>query len=103
LAVQLRGVVSNRDAIGAIVTVETAGRKWVKHVIGGGGYFVSNQQQLVFGLGDADTVDRLTIHWPAGQMQTFERLPVNQELVIVEGRNWLRLPDSRGIDTAVLR
>jgi len=103
LAVQLRGVVSNRDAIGAIVTVEMAGRKWVKHVIGGGGYFVSNQQQLVFGLADVDMVDRLTINWPAGQVQTFERLPVNQELVIVEGRNWLRLPDSRGIDTAVLR
>lgn len=95
LALRLCGVTSNRDAVGAIVTVETAGRKWVKQVIGGGGYFVSNQQQLVFGLANAETIDRLSIKWPAGQVQTFEQLPVNQEVVIVEGRGWLRLPKPR--------
>ena len=93
LAVNLRGVTSNRDALGAIVTVEAGGRKWVQHLIGGGGYFVSNQRQLLFGLANSESVDRLTINWPAGSVQTFEKVPVNQEVVVAEGRGLLDLPD----------
>lgn len=94
LAVKLCGVTSNRDAIGAIVTVEAGERKWVQHVIGGGGYFVSNQRQLLFGLANSESVDRLTINWPSGNVQTFKKLPVDQEVVIVEGRSLLRLSES---------
>jgi len=91
LALKLCGVASNRDAIGAIVTVEAGERKWVQHVIGGGGYFVSNQRQLVFGLGAETTVNRLTIRWPSGTTQNFEQVPPNQEIVIVEGGALLTL------------
>ncbi|HUG71760.1 MAG TPA: FG-GAP-like repeat-containing protein [Pirellulaceae bacterium] len=94
LAVKLCGVTSNRDAIGAIVTVEAGERKWVQHVIGGGGYFVSNQRQILFGLANSESVDRLTINWPSGNVQTFKKLPVDQEVVIVEGRSLLRLSES---------
>ncbi len=91
LAVRLRGVASNRDAIGAIVTVEAGGLKRVKHVIGGDGYLVSNQRQLVFGLGAEASVDRLSIRWPSGTTQVFEQVPPNQEIMIVEGRQLLTL------------
>ncbi len=91
LAVRLCGVASNRDAIGAIVIVEAQGRKWVQHLIGGGGYFVSNQRQLLFGLANAELVDRVTIQWPAGNVQAFEQLSANQEVMIVEGRGLVKL------------
>ena len=94
LAIRLCGVASNRDAIGAIVTVEAGGRKRVKHLIGGDGYFVSNQRQLVFGLGTTISVDRLTVRWPSGAVQSFEQVPPNQEILLVEGGELLTLANS---------
>lgn len=96
LAVQLRGVLSSRDAIGATVTVEAGGRSWTRQIIGGDGYLVSNQRQLVFGLGAAESVARLTIRWPAGEVQVFEQLSPNQEVMIVEGSDLVRLSDRQG-------
>ncbi|MEO8497825.1 MAG: ASPIC/UnbV domain-containing protein, partial [Planctomycetota bacterium] len=65
----------------------------VQHLIGGGGYFVSNQRQLVFGLGAETSVDRLTVLWPSGMTQVFAQLSPNQELLIVEGGGLVRLAD----------
>ncbi len=91
-AVQLRGVRSNRDAIGATVTIEAGGRQSMQQLVGGDGYLVSNQRQLVFGLGAAGSVARLSIRWPAGDVQVFEQLPANQEVIIIEGGALVRLP-----------
>ncbi|MCA9143645.1 MAG: VCBS repeat-containing protein [Planctomycetales bacterium] len=90
-ALMLRGVECNRDAIGAIVTVEAGGRQWVQHVVGGSGYFASNQRQLLFGLADSESIDRLTIRWPPGNEQVFNSLPVNQEVIAVENGNLFKL------------
>jgi tetratricopeptide (TPR) repeat protein len=85
LALQLRGTVSNRDAIGAVVTVVAGEHQWVRQLMGGNGYMVSNHRQLLFGLGEAETVTRLTIRWPAGDEQVFEQLSPNQEYLVIEG------------------
>ncbi|WP_068132551.1 FG-GAP-like repeat-containing protein [Roseimaritima ulvae] len=92
LAVQLRGVQSNRDAIGTVVTLDVGQRSWMRQMVGGGGYLVSNQRQLLFGLGEADQVDRMTIRWPSGQVQTFENLRCNQQCLVVEGDEMVTLP-----------
>ena len=94
LAVRLCGVASNRDAIGAVVTVESGGRSRVQQLVGGDGYLVSNQRQLVFGLGPETSVDRLTIRWPSGTTQQFEQVTSNQEVVLVEGGELLTLTNS---------
>ncbi len=85
LAVRLSGVESNRDAFGAIVTLEAGGQRWMRQLVAGGGYLVSNQRQLIFGLGDVDEVSQMTIQWPSGRTQAFQNLSPNQQLLVIEG------------------
>ena len=38
----------------------------------------------MFGLGTAERIECLEIHWPAGGVQVFEDLAANQRLHVVE-------------------
>jgi hypothetical protein len=86
VALQLRGVRSNRDAIGAQVKLTSGDRTWVRQLSAGDGYQASNERQLLFGLGDRNVIDELTIEWPSGLEQRFAELPVNKQLLLIEGR-----------------
>jgi Tfp pilus assembly protein PilF/peroxiredoxin len=85
LAVRLTGTTSNRDAIGARVTVETDRLHRVKEVQAGSGFLSQHSMELLFSLGASQRVVRLTVDWPSGQRQTFADLPLNQRLRIEEG------------------
>ena len=87
LAVQLRGVISSRDAIGTTVRVTAGGQTWSRQLKAGDGFQASNQRQLIFGLGSADQIDSLTISWPAGSDQTFTNLAVDREFLFIEGQS----------------
>lgn len=82
----LRGTVSSRDAIGVTVTVEAAGKTIMRQLTAGDGFQASNQRRLVVGLGTADKVDRLTVRWPSGERSEFDSIPINTELLLIEGR-----------------
>ena len=86
LALRLVGTAGSRDAIGTTLRVTAGGRTWVRQLTAGDGYQVSNERQLVFGLGKADRIDRLSVRWPSGNLQSFNDLAVDQQLLIVEGR-----------------
>jgi enediyne biosynthesis protein E4 len=70
LTVRLTGTKSNRDGIGARVTIDAGGRRQVAEVRSGGSYVSHNDMRPHFGLGTAGRVDRLTIRWPSGQVDT---------------------------------
>jgi hypothetical protein len=53
----------------------------------GDGYQASNERRLVFGLGAEDQIETLTVRWPSGHLQTFARLAINTELLLVEHRD----------------
>lgn len=89
LAIQLRGVTSSRDAIGASVRAEAGGRTLVRQLTGGDGYQASNQRQLVFGLGNATQIDRLEIRWPSGITQIFSNVAADTEYLAVESADSL--------------
>ena len=86
LVVRLVGVRSNRDGMGARVTVTAGGRTQVREVKSGSSYLGQNDIRAHFGLGDAGRVDRLQVRWPAGTTETIEAPLVNHALTIVEGR-----------------
>ena len=79
------GQSSNRDAIGARVkvTVQQASgdnespRAMIKTLRAGEGFLSQSSKWVHFGLGDADTIQDVTVYWPGGQPQTFEDLQVN--------------------------
>jgi hypothetical protein len=73
---ELEGTVSNRDAIGARVTVEHAGRRMFRWVTSGSSYLSSHDKRLIFGLGARDGKGRVSaeIRWPNGRSQTLSDL-----------------------------
>jgi hypothetical protein len=72
LAVKLIGTSSNRDGLGAVVTVTAAGKTYTKVLDGNSGYLSHSLYPLYFGLGTADTVDRIEVLWPSGKKQTVQ-------------------------------
>lgn len=85
LAVELHGTKSNRDGIGAVVRIETGGAKQMRHAIAGAGYAAQYTSRLYFGLADKALVDTLTVRWPSGLVEKFEKIKANQLLRITEG------------------
>ena len=81
----LRGRRSNRDAVGAKITVETDAGSRSKFVKIGSGFLSQSSRRVWFGLGNQEGIRRVRIEWPSGEVQTFRDLPVNRRIVIVEG------------------
>jgi hypothetical protein len=79
------GKKSNRNAIGARVEIEVAGKKLVRFVHGGGSYLSASERSLLIGLGNADQADKITVRWPSNQTQTFGPLPANKGFRLREG------------------
>jgi hypothetical protein len=84
IEIDLRGVVSNRDGIGASVTLEAGGVVQRRGQGGGMHVFSQNHQRIHFGLGPHETVERLTVQWPSGVVQRLEGLAADRILTIEE-------------------
>ena len=69
VAFRLRGTRSNRDAIGAMVTLQIGEKVMVRQVHCSGGYLSQSSKMLHFGLGEAANVDWAEIRWPSGTVQ----------------------------------
>ena len=85
IGIRLEATKTQRDAIGALITVETADRAYAHQRVAGDGYFASNEQQIIAGLNKADIVTRLIIEWPSGDRQEFKNLKVDRHFMFVEG------------------
>jgi len=90
IAFELRGTLSNRDAIGAHVEVECAGKLTVKTLQAGSGYLSQHTKRLHFGLGDSKEARRVRIRWPLGLIEEFENLPAGFRYQIEEGSKQIR-------------
>jgi len=93
LELLLEGSGANRAAIGARVTVTTAGGKpgappatQTSFVNGGNGFASQSTRRVHFGLGPADRAERVEIDWPSGRHQVFEGVAADRLLRAVEGK-----------------
>ena len=84
LAIKLVGTRSNRDGIGAKVEIFAGAKHELQERVAGSGYLSQNDARLHFGLGAATVVDKITVKWPSGREQTFEKQPVDRVLTIEE-------------------
>ena len=87
LTLKLVGTKSNRDGIGAKVTLRMGDDVIYREVSGGCGFGSTNSLSLEIGLGAHTKVDTLEIVWTSGQVDTRRNLPVNQRLILTEGEN----------------
>lgn len=87
LSVKLVGKKTNRAAVGARIKLVTAGPEplTIHRHVSSGSSFGANPMEQHIGLGKADRVARLEIHWPtSGTTQVFTDLTANQTVVITE-------------------
>jgi tetratricopeptide (TPR) repeat protein len=90
IAFCLRGTSSNRDAIGAIVTVRTSLGTQVRTLTAGSGFLSQHSKELFFGLGEAKGPVNASIRWPGGAEQHLSGLPVNHRVWVEEGTAAIR-------------
>ena len=84
LAIDLEGTASNRDGIGAVVTVRAGGKSQRRFRSGGMHAFTQDSARLHFGLGTATKVDELEVRWPRGIVQVLRDVPADQVLRVKE-------------------
>ena len=82
---KLEGVQSNRSALGAVVTIESASGKQTQTVHSGSSYCSQSDLALTFGLGKDETIRNLDIQWPSGKRDRFTNVKANQFLKLREG------------------
>jgi hypothetical protein len=81
----LRGTQSNRDAIGARVTLRVGQARMVQEVRSGSSYLSSSDLRLHFGMGVNTHVDAIEVRWPNGETEQFPGTNVDRFLTLTEG------------------
>ncbi len=85
IAFRLRGTKSNRDAIGAAITLQSGTRRQTKYVQAGSGFLTQHSRQVSFGVGEEAGTVQATIRWPSGLIQQLAALPINHGIEVEEG------------------
>jgi hypothetical protein len=85
IAVKTVGTKSNRDGIGARITLRVGKRVLVNEVRSGSSYDSQSDLRVHFGLGAAAAVDALEVRWPTGNSERFRDLKVDAVNLITEG------------------
>jgi enediyne biosynthesis protein E4 len=109
LAVELRGGAgmhdgdakgkwSNRDAVGAQVTLETGADKQLRLVTAGSGFASQHSSRLYFGLGDRTQADALVVRWPSGRVERFDNIGGQP----VGARRLVRVTEGEGAEVLAL-
>jgi enediyne biosynthesis protein E4 len=84
IRLKLVGRTSNRDALGAKVTVTAGDLTARRQLFPAKGYLSSSELPLTFGLGKAATANSVSITWPSGKVSEFKNLASNMLYVIDE-------------------
>ena len=82
---RLQGTKSNRDAIGACVTIETSAGRQTRMLQAGSGFLSQHSKDIFFGLGETKGPVRASIRWPSGLVQELQDLPGNHKIWVAEG------------------
>ena len=85
LRVRLEGTSSNRDGVGALVSVYTSSGLKQRHIRSGGSYLSESERILTLGLGASDIVDSLNVLWPSGQRSRLIGPLENTFIIVREG------------------
>jgi hypothetical protein len=84
LKIKLEGTVSNRNAIGARITVNSGLVSQIREIQTGTGYWSQHSLVQHFGLGELSQIDEVHVRWPSGIEQVITSPELNQQLYIVE-------------------
>ncbi len=91
------GVKSNRNGIGASVTVVSGDLKQIDEVRSGGSYLSQSDLRLHFGLEKRTKIDAIQVRWPSGMIDKITSVSVNKILTIKEGQGLIEQKDFRSV------
>ncbi|MFK7755455.1 MAG: FG-GAP-like repeat-containing protein [Flavobacteriales bacterium] len=77
IAFTLEGVLSNRNAYGANITLHAEGQSFYRELLGGSSHLSQNESMLHFGLGEFTAIDSIRINWPGQPSELVLDLEVN--------------------------
>jgi hypothetical protein len=83
---KLVGTKSNKDGIGAVVRLSSAGETQTEMLRSGSSYLSSSELVLTFGLAQHDKADTIEIRWPSGQIDHLSNASSGQTITITEGK-----------------
>ncbi|MEZ6129883.1 MAG: FG-GAP-like repeat-containing protein [Planctomycetaceae bacterium] len=92
LVLKLRGLQSNRDAIGVRIEFGNGPMRRVIEVTGGDGYCASSERTMFIGTGDATVVPEVTVVWPSGRFDRLTDVPTDTEIYVLESRTANNIP-----------
>ncbi|ULQ51561.1 CRTAC1 family protein [Flavihumibacter fluvii] len=85
IKIALKGINAETHGIGSKVEIEAGGRKMIREIDGGSSSHLSQNSVIAhFGLGNARSVDKITIYWTGGNKQEMTGVKCNQLLTITE-------------------
>jgi tetratricopeptide (TPR) repeat protein len=87
VAFQLKGLESNRNAVGARVEVYLKRRSapLIKTVMAGSGAYSQSSKILHFGVPKNSTIEKVLVHWPSSLVQTFAGVGTGARYIVEEG------------------
>jgi len=86
LRIKLEGTRSNRDGIGAVITVMSGGDKQWKMVRSGSSYLSQSELVATFGLGQNTRANSIEIQWPSAQVDKLSNVSAGQTVTVQEGK-----------------
>jgi len=95
VTITLAGTAPNRDAIGALVTLQAGGARFVRYARTASSYLSQAERRLHFGLGSAAAIDNVVVRWPGrrGFAEEFTGVPVDHFVTLQQGKG-RRLPSA---------
>jgi len=95
LTIKTVGTKSNRDGIGARITLKVGKRTLVDEVRSGSSYDSQSDLRVHFGLGASAKMDSIEVRWPNGILEKFGELKVDAVNVVTEGTGRAVGPDAK--------
>ena len=98
VVLQLVGTSANSTGVGARVELLAGGLEQRRQLVSTRGYLSSDEPLVHFGLGDAEVIDRLSIHWPGGGVQEFTDLKANHFYVVTQSEGEAEQPPVAAVE-----
>jgi hypothetical protein len=91
ITLNMRGVESNKNGIGARITLFTPSGQQIRDIRSGEGFRYLHSLNGHFGIGQDTQIDSLTVCWPSGISEKIIAPAINQNLLLVEGEQLLQV------------
>ncbi len=101
LRVNLTGVQSNRNGIGARIAVTSAMGTQIREIRSGDAFSTMSSLIAHFGLGADSEVSQVEVHWPSGMVDIIENPEINGTLDIVEGTGSVGVAEMEAVQVSV--